>query len=164
MARPPRSEASWERLAAGTRRRWVGAFGGPRASSPDRRQERARFAYLQGEALPVEHTGHGPEVVSTFSQIATTVGVAELRTSDRAEARRIAEFARDCEELLGAYRDGHDFDEAAKAFERRWRRRVHRAAGITFETNPLAVVAMLTEIGPAAEPFYARRVARRRSR
>lgn len=51
----------WGSLASGTRRCWVGAYGG--TDPPAQRAERARAAYESGARLPAGHTGHEPASV-----------------------------------------------------------------------------------------------------
>lgn len=56
-ARPP--DRDWSRLSAGSRRRWVAAYGGPRSeNSRAEREANARAAYESGSHLTVSQRGH----------------------------------------------------------------------------------------------------------
>jgi hypothetical protein len=146
-------DRDWSSLAAGSKRRWVSVFGGPRSLPAADRARRAERAYQAGAHLPVEHTGHAAPPEVTWSGVATTEGVREITTRTRVEARRVGEYARDVRELLEG-----DLDLAA--FARRWSRRKREAGGAELESNPNRVIVMFAASGPAPEPFYRRRLRR----
>lgn len=153
----PRPQRAWDRLASGTRRRWVSAFGGPRSLSAERRAGRARLAYEAGEHLPVERTGHAGPYSAVFSELVTTAGVQQhVRITDRVEGRRAGEYEADVGRLLGGHMD-------PAAFQDRWRHRVRTVAGFEVEADPDRVLAMKTEVGPPPEPFYTGPMRRRRA-
>lgn len=153
----PRPDRDWNRLAAGTRRRWVSAFGGPRSLGARRRAERARLAYEAGEHLPAAHTGHAGAYSVVFAELVTTTGVHEhVRITDRVEGRRAGEYEADVGRLLGGHLE-------AAAFRARWRHRVRTVAGFEVEADPDRVIAMKTEVGPSPEPFYIGPVRKRRA-
>ena len=154
MARP---ERDWNRLASGTRRRWVSAFGGPRSLGAERRSERARLAYEAGGHLPVEHTGHAGPYSAVFSELVTTTGVHQyVRVTSRVESRRAGEYESDVGRLLGGQME-------LAAFRTRWKNRVRTVAGFEVEADPKRVIAMKTEAGPPPEPFYTGPLRRRRA-
>ncbi len=140
----------WSRLAPGTRRRWVGAFGGPRSLSPAERARRAERFYEAGAHLPKEHTGHVPAPTTTWSGISTTQGIQSVEATTRREASRLGTYSRDTRELLAGGMTDQEF--AAK-----WRRRVRTVGDAELEADPRAVRALWTVSGPPAEPFYVRR-------
>lgn len=154
MARPDRD---WSGLAAGTKRRWVSAFGGPRNLGAERRGERARVAYEGGEQLPVERTGHAGPYAVVFAELVTTTGVHQhVRVTTRVEGRRAGEYQSDVGRLLGGHLE-------PVAFRARWRQRVRTVAGFEVESDPDRVLAMKTEVGPPPEPFYTGPLRRRRA-
>lgn len=153
----PRPDRDWGRLAPGTRRRWVSAFGGPRSLGAVRRAERARLAYESGEHLPVAHSGHAGAYSVVFSELVTTTGVQHhVRVTSRVEGRRAGEYEADVGRLLGGRME-------PAAFRARWRHRVRTVAGFEVEATPSRVVAMKTEAGPPPEPFYTGPLRRRRA-
>ena len=152
-----RPDRSWSRLAAGTRRRWISAFGGPRSLAPERRAERARLAYEADEHLPTAHTGHAGPYAVVFAELVTTTGVHEhVRVTDRVEGRRAGEYEADVGRLLGGHLE-------PAAFRSRWTNRVRTVAGFEVEADPDRVIATKTEVGPPPEPFYVGPVRRRRA-
>jgi hypothetical protein len=159
----PRPDRDWSRLSAGARRRWVGAFGGPRSLGPERRAERARLAYGAGARLPVEHTGHAGPREAIFSQLVTVDGAMERVTvGGYTEIHRAAQHAHD----VGALQRGR---VTPADFKRRWSRRGRRVAGFALESTPARVIAETARAGPPSLPFVTypvppRRRAPRRSR
>jgi hypothetical protein len=150
---PPeqRRTRRWEELAPGTKRRWVGAFGGPRSLSPAERARRAERFYGAGAHLPKEHTGHLPPPQTEWSAVATTEGIAQLQGRTRRESSRLGTYAHDTRELLtGGMTD--------KDFARKWRRRVRTVGDAELEADPRVVRALWTVSGPPPEPFYRRRL------
>ncbi len=151
------TERDWNRLAAGTKRRWVSAFGGPRSLGAERRAERARLAYEAGEHLPTAHTGHAGPYAVVFAELVTTTGVHEhVQVTDRVEGRRAGEYESDVGRLLGGHLE-------PAAFRARWRSRVRTVAGFEVEATPERVLAMKAEVGPPPEPFYVGPLRRRRA-
>jgi hypothetical protein len=150
-------ERDWHGLAPGTKRRWIGAFGGPRSLAPDGRAERARLAYEGGERLPVEHSGHAGPYESHWSQVVTTRGVREVSATTRVEALRLSDHTADTGRLVSGSLEDEEFF-------RRWSRRKRSVGGYELESDPDRVIALLTEAGPPPEPFYRRGPQPRRPR
>lgn len=140
----------WDSLAAGTRRRWVGAFGGPRSLSPDARTRRAGAAYQSGASLPAAHTGHAAPYDAVFAGLATTSGLRDVIASTYNDRHRAAQYARD-QRLLNE----NLLDPAA--FRRRWSRRVRRVGDDELESDPARVLELMRRSGPPPDPFYRRR-------
>ena len=152
-------DRSWEALAPGTRRRWVGAYGGPRSLPPAERARRAELLYQAGAQLPAAHTGHAPQPAAHFSAVATTEGVIALISVSYNERRRLGQYAHNTRELLAASRaGGEEYRQRARAFERRWKRRSRTVGDAELEWRADRVVAAWAIHGPASQPFY-RRVA-----
>lgn len=153
----PGRDRDWNRLAAGTKRRWISAYGGPRSLGVERRAERARLAYEADERLPTAHTGHAGPYRVVFSELVTTTGVHQhVQITNRVEGRRAGEYEADVGRLLGGHLE-------PGAFRRRWRNRVRTVAGFEVEATPDRVIAMKAEVGPPSEPFYTGPVVRRRA-
>ena len=153
----PRPDRDWSRLASGTRRRWISAFGGPRSLGAERRAERARLAFEAREHLPTAHSGHAGPYAVVFAELVTTSGVqSSVRITDRVEGRRAGEYESDVGRLLGGHLE-------PKAFRRRWRHRVRAVAGFEVDFTPERVIAMKAEVGPPPQPFYTGPVSRRRA-
>ncbi len=142
-------ERDWSRLASGTQRRWVSAFGGSRQLPPASRAQRAARAYQSGAHLPKERTGHEPPPVTTWSAVTTTEGVRPVTATTRREASRLGQYSEDVQRLLAGDLDPRDF-------KRRWSRRVRRAGGVELESDPAKVLAAMAAAGPAPEPYYRR--------
>lgn len=158
MAGP--TDRRWSRLAPGTRRRWVGAFGGPRSLPAAERRRRAELAYEAGAQLPAAHTGHAPQPAAHFSAVATTEGVIALTGASYNERRRLGQYAHDTRQLLGAEQAGGEgYGQRARAFERRWGRRSRKVGDAELEWRADRVVAAWAVHGPASQPFYRREVA-----
>lgn len=144
----------WDHLAPATRRRWIAQEGGSRRLPPPVRERRARRAYEAGASLGVEHTGHG-RFETVFRSLPTNQGVVDVVTIDRVEARRAGEYASD----IGGLLEGNVDPEH---FRQRWMARSVAIGNLRLEADPDRVIAMLTEAGPPDQPFYERRVLRRR--
>lgn len=154
MARKPDPSArlrDWSSLAAGTRRRWVGAYGGPTSLGPAARRARAERAYESGAHLPREHTGHAPRTESVFNGVATTNGVETVVGLKFWEQRALGQYAHDTRALLRGEMTDQDF-------ERRWsRRKLQIGPDVTLVADPRRVRAMWAQHGPVRQPFYERR-------
>jgi hypothetical protein len=153
---PMTAPRNWSMLSRGARRRWIGAFGGPRSLPPEQRERRARSAYEAGEQLPHEHTGHESASEVTWSGVATTTGVRELTTRTYAEGRRVGEHSRDVLSLQDALADEEDWRERSSSFSRRWNRRNRSAGGFELEGDPERILVMTAAAGPPPQPFYVR--------
>lgn len=127
----------WRSLARGSRRRWVGAYGG--TGTPAQRAERARAVYESGAHLPAGHTGHEPAAVRQARAMSTYLG-PEARFSvpdnlTRSEARRLARY----DSLVGQLSRGRI---SRRDFQRRvgnWR----PFRGQRLASDPAAVLAAL---------------------
>lgn len=122
--------------------------------------ERRRASRHPGESVR-SRLGHGTAPSVTWSAVPTTSGVVELTTTSRVESRRVGQHSRDVQVLLGGASGEEDFADLARRFHRRWSRRIRTAGGYELEADPLVVVALLAEAGPAPEPYYTRLTVRR---
>lgn len=143
-------DRSWAALAPGTRRRWIGAYGGPRSLPAAERARRAELAYQSGVHLPSEHTGHVERHRMRF-RVATTAGIVVIETANYRHKSRLGAFAHDSGLLLGDLRDRNGQPLGAMseaAFRRRWGHRVRtvtdEASGriYTLEKDPRRVRAL----------------------
>ncbi len=133
MAAPRR----WSSLAAGTRRRWVSAFGGQ--GTPTQRAARAQRHYEAGEHLPAERTGHEPAGVRAGRQTSAFVGdraeFVVFRYLSRSEARRLARYDSVVSQLARGRLSDREFERRISG----WR----PFRGERFASNPQAVLAAL---------------------
>ena len=127
----------WATLAAGTKRRWVSAYGGQ--GTPAQRAARAERHYEAGEHLPAGRTGHEPAQVRAGREMSAFMGEHARFTVyanlTRSEARRLARY----DALVGRISTGR---LAGAEFERRvsaWR----PFRGERFASGPRAVLAAL---------------------
>ncbi len=130
-------DRDWGALASGTRRRWVGAYGG--TGTPAQRAGHARAAYESGAHLPAGHTGHEAaslrqgRAMSVYLGPEARFGVPENLT--RAEARRLARYDSFVGQLARGRATGRDFQRRIAA----WR----PFRGERFTSDPRAVLAAI---------------------
>jgi hypothetical protein len=103
------------------------------------------------------HPGRGlvrlSEVTYDFFAVPTTDGVADVTVTSSREARRVGQYLRDVRDLLEDHID-------AKAFGRKWRRRIRTAGDHELEPDAEAVIVMVFQAGPGPSERYRRLDAR----
>lgn len=127
----------WSALAAGTRRRWVSAYGGQ--GTPAQRAARAQRHYEAGEHLPLGRTGHEPASTRAGRSMSAYMGehaqFSVYGNLTRSEARRLGRY----DALVGQLSTGRI---SRAEFERRvsaWR----PFRGERFASDARAVLAAL---------------------
>ncbi len=121
-----------------------------------RRTNRAEeLGYTRSQARG--HPGKGQvrlsDITYEFFSIPTTEGVVDLTLTSTREARRVGQYLRDVREVLEDRID-------ARAFSRRWRRRIRAAGDHELEADAEAVIAMVFQAGPGPVERYQRHAAR----
>ena len=143
----PARRGSWDSLAPGTRRRWIGRFGG--RGTPEVRARRAKAAYELGGIIRRAEAGHEPAAArGAVSMAAMFVGLgwSSIEAPNRAERSRVARW----NSRAGELRHG-------KITPGRFRRLVGSWAafrGERFESTPERVIAELAERAEAGEELF----------
>jgi len=117
-----------------------------------RRVERAeQLGYTRSQARG--HPGKGQvrlsDITYEFSGVPTTEGIVDLTLTSSREAHRVGQHLRDVRDLLEDRID-------ARAFGRRWRRRIRAAGDHELEPDAEAVIAMVFQAGPGPVVRYQR--------
>jgi len=103
------------------------------------------------------HPGRGQarlsEITYDFFAVPTTEGVADVTVTSSREARRVGQYLRDVRDLLEDRID-------ARAFGRKWRRRIRTAGDHELEPDAEAVIVMVFQAGPGPSERYRRLDAR----
>lgn len=140
--------------------------GNTRPGTPERRAV-YRAAYLRrvghaeqhgySRSQARGHPGRGQvrlsEVTYDFFAVPTTEGVADVTVTSSREARRVGQYLRDVRDLLEDRID-------ARAFGRKWRRRIRTAGDLELEPDAEAVIVMVFQAGPGPSERYRRLDAR----
>jgi hypothetical protein len=136
----PDGNRRWSNLSAGSKRRWVAAYGG--RGNPEQRAARAGAAYERGEQLTPEQRGHEPTEVRESRSISGLVGydarIVEFSGLDRGEVRRVARYNSLVGQLARGRITGDEFERRAGGLQ--------PLAGQLFSADPAAVLQRLEEL------------------
>jgi hypothetical protein len=113
------------------------------------RAEELGYSRSQARGHPARGQVALSMVTYEFAQIPTSEGVVDLTLTSTREAHRVGQYLRDVRNLLEDRID-------AKAFGRKWRRRIRAAGDHELEPDAEAVIVMIFQAGPGPVERYQR--------
>ena len=143
----PARRGSWDSLAPGTRRRWIGRFGG--RGAPEVRARRAKAAYELGGIIRRAEAGHEPAAARaavTMSAMFVGLGWSSIEAPNRAERSRIARWNSLVAQLVAGRITPKSFERRVKV----WR----PFRGESFEWDPAVITATMDARREAGLPTF----------